>query len=77
MKCLDEIVTDCTHYCATVIMFVYYYVNYILIHFRTSLRQVPFYFSQMRYELRSFCCDGYLGNADSEAFPRCIRMLMI
>ena len=40
---------------------------------RTSLRRVPFYVSVMTYNLRSFCCTGYLGNAnDPEANPRCI-----
>ena len=50
------------------------YVTCILIHFRTNTRQVPFYISVMVYELRSLCCNGYLGNAnDPEANPRCVR----
>ena len=26
----------------------------------------------MRYELKSFCCTGYLENVDLQATPRCI-----
>ena len=46
------------------------FVENVLIHLRTSLRQVPFYVSVLEYELRSFCCDGYLGNPNDD----CIGM---
>ena len=41
-------------------------------HYRTALRDVPFYVSMMVYELKSFCCRGYLGNAEDPA--GCIGM---
>ena len=44
-------------------------------HFRTWFRSVPFYISEMVYELKSSCCAGYLGNVnDPQANPRCIGM---